>query len=189
MTLGKSAFSLGGRGLQGYRVSLVKCFRVVSVSVDVKPTSPCWLDLGKVDAAGLVGCVSRNGNLLLNVGPMEDGSIPAPAVERLTTLGDWYAANGESIFGCGKSKFTPPFGCAYTQKGDALYCHFLQTPLGDVILPGRKGKIAKMTLLRTGEEVPCIDQWGFELLKKDDQRIRPKGIVPGDVVKIVLSKE
>ena len=81
------------------------------------------------------------------------------------------------------------FGCAYTQKGDAPYCHFLQTPLGDVILPGLKGKIAKMTLLRTGEEVPCIDQWGFELLKKDDQRIRPKGIVPGDVVKIVLSKE
>jgi len=137
--------------------------------------------------AGLVGCVSRGGNLLLNVGPMADGSIPAPAVERLNALGDWYAANGESIFGCGKSKFTPPFGCAYTQKGDALYCHFLQTPLGDVILPGLKGKIAKMTLLRTGEEVPCIDQWGFELLKPDDQRIRPKDIVPGDVIKIVLS--
>jgi alpha-L-fucosidase len=65
--------------------------------------------------AGLVGCVSRDGNLLLNVGPMSDGKIPAPAVERLNALGDWYAANGESIFGCGKSKFTPPFGCAYTQ--------------------------------------------------------------------------
>ena len=138
-------------------------------------------------AAGLVGCVSRNGNLLLNVGPMADGSLPAPAVERLNALGDWYAANGESVFGCGQSDFMPPFGCAYTQKGDALYCHFLQTPLGDVILPGLKGKIAKMTLLRTGEEVPCIDQWGFELLKKDDQRIRPKGIIPGDVIKIVLS--
>ena len=118
---------------------------------------------------------------------MEDGSIPAPAFERLTTLGDWYAANGECIFGCGKSDFTPPFGCAYTQKGNELYCHFLQTPLGDVILPGLKGKIAKMTLLRTSEEVPCIDQWGFELLKPDDQRIRPKDIVPGDVVKIILS--
>ena len=138
-------------------------------------------------AAGLVGCVSRNGNLLLNVGPMADGSLPAPSVERLNALGDWYAANGESVFGCGKADFTPPFGCAYTQKGNALYCHFLQTPLGDVILPGLKGKITKMTLLRTGEEVPCIDQWGFELLKKDDQRIRPKGIVPGDVIKIILS--
>jgi alpha-L-fucosidase len=138
-------------------------------------------------AAGLVGCVSRGGNLLLNVGPMADGAIPAPAVERLNALGDWYAANGESIFGCGKSDFTPPFGCAYTQKGSTLYCHFLQQPLGDVILPGLKGKVMKATLLRTGKEVPCIDQWGFELLKPDDQRIRPKNIVPGDVVKIILS--
>ena len=137
--------------------------------------------------AGLVGCVSRNGNLLLNVGPMADGSLPAPAVERLNALGDWYAANAESATGCGKSSFTPPFGCAYTQKGNALYCHFLQQPLGDVILPGLKGKIDKVTLLRTGEAVECVDQWGFELLKPDDQRIRPKGIVPGDVVKIVLS--
>ena len=137
--------------------------------------------------AGLVGCVSRDGNLLLNVGPMSDGKIPAPAVERLNALGDWYAANGESIFGCGKSKFTPPFGCAYTQKGNTLYCHFLQQPLGDVILPGLKGRVAKATLLRTGETVNCIDQWGFELLEKDDQRIRQKGIVPGDVIKITLS--
>lgn len=118
---------------------------------------------------------------------MSDGKIPAPAVERLNALGDWYAANGESIFGCGKSKFTPPFGCAYTQKGNTLYCHFLQQPLGDVILPGLKGRVAKATLLKTGETVNCIDQWGFELLEKDDQRIRQKGIVPSDVIKITLS--
>ena len=139
--------------------------------------------------AGLVGCVSRNGNLLLNVGPMADGSLPAPAVERLNALGDWHDASGESIFGCGKSDFTPPFGCAYTQKGNSLYCHFLQPPLGDVILPGLKGKVAKATLLRTGEVVECVDNWGFELLKPDDQRIRPKGVRAGDVVRIELSKQ
>ena len=138
--------------------------------------------------AGLVGCVSRGGNLLLNVGPMSDGSIPAPAVARLNALGDWYAANGESIFGCGKSDFTPPFGCAYTQKGNTLYCHFLQQPLGDVILPGLKGRVVSATLLGTGEEVKCIDQWGFELLKPDEQRIRTRAIRPGDVVKIELKK-
>ena len=137
-------------------------------------------------AAGLVGCVSRNGNLLLNVGPMADGAFPQAAVERLNALGDWYAVNGESVTGCGTSPFTPPFGCAYTQKGKALYCHFLQPPLGDVILPGLKGKIAKMTLLRTGKAVACIDQWGFELLKKDDQRIRPEDIRACDVLRIDL---
>ena len=137
--------------------------------------------------AGLVGCVSRNGNLLLNVGPMPDGRIPAPAVERLEALGDWFSANGESVTGCGKSDFSPPFGCAYTQRGNALYCHFLQPPLGDVILPGLKGKAAKITLLRTGGEIKCIDYWGFELLRPDDQRIRPTGVVAGDVAKIELA--
>ena len=136
--------------------------------------------------AGLVGCVSRGGNLLLNVGPMADGSIPAAAVERLNAVGDWFDANGESIRGCGKSDFVPPFGCAYTQKGDSLYCHFLQPPIGDVILPGLKGRIAKATLLRTGEDVPLVNEWGFELLKPDDQRIRPQGVRAGDVARIDL---
>lgn len=53
-------------------------------------------------------------------------------------------------------------------------------------LPGLKGRIEKIALLRTGEEVPCIDNWGFELLGKDDQRIRPVGIVAGDVLGIAL---
>ena len=137
-------------------------------------------------AAGLVGCVSRNGNLLLNVGPMADGAFPQAAAERLNALGDWYAVNGESVTGCGTSPFTPPFGCAYTQKGKALYCHFLQPPLGDVILSRLKGKIAKVTLLRTGAAVECVDEWGFELLKKDDQRIRPEDIRACDVLRIDL---
>ena len=85
------------------------------------------------------------------------------------------------------SGFTPPFGCAYTQKGNALYCHFLQPPLGDVILPGLKGRVARMTLLRNGDEIKCIDHWGFELLRPDDQRVRPNGIVAGDVAKIELA--
>ena len=88
----------------------------------------------------------------------------------------------------GKSEFTPPYGCVYTQKGNNLYCHFLQSPLGDTILPQLKGKIEKATLLRTGEEVKQVNHWGFELLKPDEQRIRTRGIRPGDVVRICLKK-
>ena len=138
--------------------------------------------------AGLVGCVSKNGNLLLNVGPTEKGSIPAGAVNILKALADWYAVNGESVTGCGKSDFTPPHGCVYTQRGRSLYCHFLQSPLGDTILPQLKGKIEKAVLLRTGKAVEQINHWGFELLKPDEQRIRTRAIRPGDVVKIELKK-
>jgi hypothetical protein len=46
-----------------------------------------------------VDIVSKNGNLLLNVGPMADGTIPEMQRERLLGLGDWLAVNGEAIFG------------------------------------------------------------------------------------------
>ena len=46
-----------------------------------------------------VDIVSKNGNLLLNVGPMADGTIPEMQRERLRGLGNWLAVNGEAIFG------------------------------------------------------------------------------------------
>jgi len=48
---------------------------------------------------GLVDRVSKNGFLLLNVGPKPDGTIPEPAKERLRALGDWLRVNGEAIYG------------------------------------------------------------------------------------------
>ena len=136
--------------------------------------------------AGLVGCVSRNGNLLLNIGPTELGEIPEGSVRILDALAQWNAANGESVTGCGSSRFVPPFGCAYTQRGNDLYLHFLQPPLGDTILPGLRGCVAKATVLRTGEPVELVNLWGFELLPSEDQRIRTRGLVAGDVIKIEL---
>src|SRR5690606_18392437 len=46
----------------------------------------------------LVDIVSKNGNLLLNVGPKADGTIPDEAAERLLGLGAWLHVNGEAIY-------------------------------------------------------------------------------------------
>jgi alpha-L-fucosidase len=48
---------------------------------------------------GLVDRVSKNGFLLLNVGPKSDGTIPEPAKERLRGIGEWLRINGEAIYG------------------------------------------------------------------------------------------
>ena len=47
----------------------------------------------------LVDTVSKNGNLLLNVGPKSDGTIPEEAKAVLLQMGDWLKVNGEAIYG------------------------------------------------------------------------------------------
>ena len=46
----------------------------------------------------LVDIVSRGGNLLLNIGPRSDGTIPELMVNRLEDIGSWLEKNGEAIF-------------------------------------------------------------------------------------------
>ncbi len=43
--------------------------------------------------------VSKNGNLLLNIGPKADGTIPQGMQTRLLAMGDWLKVNGEAIYG------------------------------------------------------------------------------------------
>lgn len=46
----------------------------------------------------LVENVSKNGYLLLNVGPKADGEIPVAAKKAMLGMGEWLAVNGEAIF-------------------------------------------------------------------------------------------
>jgi alpha-L-fucosidase len=47
----------------------------------------------------LADLVSRGGNLLLNIGPNPDGTIPVIMQERLVQIGKWLDVNGEAIYG------------------------------------------------------------------------------------------
>ena len=47
----------------------------------------------------LVDVVSKNGNLLLNVGPKSDGTVPEQARTILLEMGAWLKTNGEAIYG------------------------------------------------------------------------------------------
>lgn len=71
----------------------------------------------------LVDCVSKDGNLLLNVGPTAKGEFPKKTVKLLEAVGEWMRSNGESIYGCGSSAIPQPEWGRITQKGNNVYVH------------------------------------------------------------------
>ncbi|RHR33118.1 alpha-L-fucosidase [Clostridium sp. AF19-22AC] len=88
----------------------------------------------------LVDNVSKNGNLLLNVGPKADGTIPDIQKNRLLGIGRWLKKNGEAIYG---TRHWVHFGTTtkdeipirYTKKGDTVYAIALERPTGNLSIP------------------------------------------------------
>lgn len=96
----------------------------------------------------LINVVSRNGNLLLNVGPKGDGSIPKRDQEILQEIGAWMQVNGQAIYGSRPWKidregntqepegpFTDQKEIPYTRedirftaRGDSIYAFLLAFP-------------------------------------------------------------
>ncbi len=117
-----------------------------TVSNDYKPVHEILCDLADV--------VSKNGNLLLNIGPKGDGSIPPEDEHILKEIGKWMGVNGEAIhgtkpwrrFGEGPTEvlegmFTEgnaaPFtsqDIRFTVKGSCLYAIALKCPENGCIL-------------------------------------------------------
>jgi alpha-L-fucosidase len=68
----------------------------------------------------LMDIVSKGGNYLLDVGPTSSGVIPAVAVENLLTVGNWLKANGEAVYGAGRSPLGEGFKDYIGPVKDAL---------------------------------------------------------------------
>ena len=112
----------------------------------------------------LVDCVSKNGNMIVNVGPDARGNIPKESLEILKEIGEWMRLNGDSIYGCGKSELAKPEWGRYTQKGDVIYAHVLETPLGALPLSGvGPQELDKVYYLADGTEMKRGEAWNTAL--------------------------
>lgn len=99
----------------------------------------------------LAEVVAKGGNLLLNVGPMADGTIPSEFASRLGVIADWMERNGESIFAGGSGLPAGSFYGPTTGGEDAVYLHVLGRPGGDqVIVRGLDRRVGAATVLGSG---------------------------------------
>jgi len=101
----------------------------------------------------LVDGVSKDGNLLLNVGPTGRGELDERALGALRQIGKWMSRHGASIYGCGPAPFAPPADCRYTMKGQRLYLHVFSWPFRHLHLPGLAERVSFARFLHDGSEV------------------------------------
>ena len=129
----------------------------------------------------LVNIASKGGNYLLNIGPDDQGLVPAEQQERLRAIGRWLQVNGEAIYGtsatpfgeeCGEFSATekdkngkPVFKARNewrcTAKPGKVYLHFLKWPTTPFTFDtkGRVGTVTKARLLSdAGKDLPLTTQ-------------------------------
>ncbi|HWV01550.1 MAG TPA: alpha-L-fucosidase [Devosia sp.] len=104
----------------------------------------------------LIDSVALGGNLLMNVGPTGRGTFDQRAIDALEVYGDWLRLHGRAVYGAGRSSFTAPDGCRFTQRDDRLYLHICNWPFQHLHIDGLAGKVAYAQFLHDASEVQWI---------------------------------
>ncbi len=135
----------------------------------------------------LVECVSKGGNMLLNVGPDAWGRIPGPSVRILEQMGEWMAKNGESVYGCGYAGIPKPDFGRVTRKGNTLYYHVTENTIGLLPLLGlQPEEIKRVRLLATGAELPLVSDFRTAHYKNVFVKIGDSPILPDETDTVVM---
>ena len=100
----------------------------------------------------LVRTSGKGANLLLNIGPQPDGSLPAVALNRLEEIGKWLSENGETIYGTTGGEVAAGDQVVSTRKGDKCYLHVLSNELKQLQF-SYQHKIKRVTSFATKEKL------------------------------------
>jgi len=140
----------------------------------------------------LVSTVSAGGNLLLDIGPAADGTIPVIMQQRLLDIGKWLKTNGEAIYGSeafitGKDDEAINPGTNksifFTRKGKEVFMICLDWPEGNVELKGVAGN-NKIQVVQLGTDKPVVTRKAGKNLIIIPPVLTPDDYQPAYVFKI-----
>lgn len=121
---------------------------------------------------------SGTGNLLLNIGPQPDGSVPQQAVDRLIPVGKWLKKNGEAVYGKKDSIQGCFEGCplgSWTRKGRTAYFWCTRWPGKEITIGGFRSKLKKAWFLTNGKTIR---------FKQDKQQLTLTGLPKNNTDKL-----
>lgn len=103
----------------------------------------------------LVDCISMGGNLLLDIGPKPDGTIPQEQIDILKGLGRWTNKHKSAIYG---TRAGIPFGhfngyTALSEDRTILYLYIDNKPNGPLLIKGLKNKVNRVWVVGNGTKL------------------------------------
>ena len=102
-----------------------------------------------------IDCISMGGNLLLDIGPKADGTIPSEQTEILRELGRWTSKHEDAIFGTyagiPKDYYYGP--TTISQDSTILYLFVEDIPKGPLAIKGLKNKINRIWVVGNGTKL------------------------------------
>jgi len=103
----------------------------------------------------LVDCISMGGNLLLDIGPKADGSIPDEQIKILSDLGNWTQKHKNAIYGTRAGIPKKHFNgyTALSKDKNILYLYVDNRPNGPLLLKGIKNKVNRAWVVGNGTKL------------------------------------
>ena len=103
----------------------------------------------------LIENVSKNGNLMLNISPKSDGTIPQEQKDILLGVGKWLEVNGDGIYGTRAWTVFGEGDFRFTKKGKALYAIALKWPTAPVVITAVPTSLIKVKSVKLlGQKEP-----------------------------------
>lgn len=139
----------------------------------------------------LADLVSRGGNLLLDIGPDADGTIPVVMEERLLQIGDWLRVNGEAIYGTKPWKTAKQWGAGAETKVE--YNQQYETTYDVTKLVGKpaggKASIEAFFTAKGSNVYAILPRWpGGKLFLKDIDGVKGVRLLGGGALRFTAEK-